>query len=482
MKRNEAVFLLLLTLAALFIHGYHPWVEDAEIYLPGVEKILHPQLFPFNTEFFQSHANLTLFPNLVAASVRVTHLPLDYAIFLWQLASIFLFLLACLKLSGKCSADPLAQWSGVTLIAALLTLPVAGTALYLMDQYINPRNLVASVAILSVIKMLDKKYLQAGLLLAVSALIHPLMSSFAISFCVLLQVMKTARLPSGLVLLSLLPFGISLAPASAAYHQAALSHTYECVTHWAWYEWLGGFAPLVFLWFYTRIARAKGSVNMELMCRTLIVYQLLFIAAALALDIPARFEALARLQPMRSLYLLYVLFLLLSGILLGEYVLKKHIWRWLLLFIPLCIGMFAAQCSLFPASPHIEWPWAASKNAWVQAFEWVRDNTPASAEFALDPFYLALPGEDENGFRVIAERGSMADAVKDSGVVTMFPDLADEWWEQVQATANWRNFRAQDFERLRERYHVTWVVLQQPGTAGLECPYRNATVVVCRLE
>jgi hypothetical protein len=52
--------LLLLTAGALLVHGYHPYAEDAEIYLPGVEKILHPELFPGKQEFFASHASLTI--------------------------------------------------------------------------------------------------------------------------------------------------------------------------------------------------------------------------------------------------------------------------------------------------------------------------------------------------------------------------------------------------------------------------------------
>jgi hypothetical protein len=28
----------------VLVSGYHPYAEDAEIYLPGVEKILHPEL------------------------------------------------------------------------------------------------------------------------------------------------------------------------------------------------------------------------------------------------------------------------------------------------------------------------------------------------------------------------------------------------------------------------------------------------------
>jgi len=41
-----------------------------------------------------------------------------------------------------------------------------------------------------------------------------------------------------------------------------------------------------------------------------------------------------------------------------------------------------------------------------------------------------LPGEDTHGFRAIAQRSMIADAGKDSGAVSMFPPLADEWYQQ----------------------------------------------------
>ena len=72
-KSRDLLWLLLLTLGALLVQGYHPFAEDAEIYLPGVEKILHPELFPVGREFFLSHARMTFFPNVIALSLRVTH-------------------------------------------------------------------------------------------------------------------------------------------------------------------------------------------------------------------------------------------------------------------------------------------------------------------------------------------------------------------------------------------------------------------------
>jgi hypothetical protein len=113
---------------------------------------------------------------------------------------------------------------------------------------------------------------------------------------------------------------------------------------------------------------------------------------------------------------------------------------------------------------------------------WIRDNTPPDAVFALDPDYMRLPGEDVVGFRCLARRSRLADSVKDGGVVSMFPPVADTWWEQVQAQTPWKKLQAGDFARLREKYGVSWVVLQQPGVAGLDCAFENAAVRVCRLR
>jgi hypothetical protein len=479
LKLKDFFLLSILTFGALLVHGYHPWAEDAGIYLPGVEKLLHPDLFPFNAQFFESHAHLTFFPNLMAALVRVSHLPLEVVLFVVQLISIFLFLLACWQLMCRCFPGENARWAGVTMMAALLTLPVAGTALYVIDQYVNPRNLVACAAIFAIVKVIDEKYFQAVLFLLFAAAIHPLMPVFAFSLCVVVLCIKEFGRTS---LAGLLPFGIMLEPSSPAYHQAALSHPYHYFLQWHWYELLGAVAPIPILWWFSRIARSRQLRNLDLLCRALIVYELVYLPTGVILSSSARFETVARLQPMRSLYLLYVLFFLFAGGLLGEYVLKNRVWRWVALFVPLCAGMFWAQLVLFPASAHIEWPGTAARNPWVQAFEWIRTNTPADAIFALDPFYMEIPGEDENGFSAIAQRSMLADAVKDSGAVSMFPSIADEWLAQVQAQSNWKTFQASDFQRLQAKYGINWVVLQQPGIAGLDCPYRNAAVVVCQVN
>lgn len=443
-------------------------------------KLLNPSLFPTNAEFFGEHAGHSLYPNLIAASVRISHLPLPWTAFLWHIVSIFLMLAATWRLASALFENPRARWAAVALMAALLTLPVAGTALYILDQYLNPRNLAAFAGVFAVAETLRRRYVIALPWLVFAALVHPLMSSFAILLCVWLVVLRRYR-PRPLGFIALLPFGL-LDPAPPAYHEVALRQPYFFVTRWEWYEWLGLIAPVLLFWWFARLGRRRGMQNVELVSRAMIPYIIVAALAAVVLAIPARFEALARFEPLRCLALSYIVLIVIGGGFLGQDVLQGRAWRWLALFVPLSLGMFWAQRQLFPASAHIEWSWAKPRNPWAQAFDWIRDNTPNDALFALNPNHMALPGEDEIGFRARARRSMLADAVKDKGAASAFPPLATRWLEQVEDQKNWKQFQKEDFARLREKYGVSWLVVEQPGRAGLNCPYENSAVKVCRVD
>ncbi len=484
---RDTALLLLLTCAAVLVHGYHPFAEDAEIYVPQIRKLLHPGLYPFGSQFFESHAHLTLFPDLVAALVRLTHLPLSVVLFLCHFASIFLLLLACKRIAARCFPTGAGRWAAVALVAALLTLPATGTALYLMDQYFNPRSISTFSILFAVDAALERKYLRTVLWLVFTALIHPLMIVFGAFYIVLLGATQRAisrrTAPAFLSAAPALAAAPSLLHPSRAFYQTLHDHPYYFVLQWHWYEWLGIFAPLALLWWFGRIAQSKERPVLRALALASIPFGLACWLGALLVSIP-RLQVLAIGQPMRGFQLLYLLLLLIAGGRAGETLLKRRILVWVALFAPICAGMAVVQFQLFPSDRHIEWPGAASTNPWVQAFEWARANTPDNAVFALNPEYMALPGEDRQGFRAIAARSSLADAVKDWSASAMFPGLplASECLEQVHAARGWRNFGLPDFERLKRTYGVTWVVVERPAAAGLACPYQNSRVFVCRLN
>jgi hypothetical protein len=148
--------------------------------------------------------------------------------------------------------------------------------------------------------------------------------------------------------------------------------------------------------------------------------------------------------------------------------------------------MFLVQRQLFSASPHIELPGTMRKNEWLEAFEWIHQNTPRDAMFALDPLYLQSRGLDYHGFRALAERSMLADRIKDRAVTNPLPGMAETWLEQVKAREGWKDFGAEDFRRLKKDFGVNWIVVENKGAAnpaaGLDCPHRNEAVSVCKID
>lgn len=477
----------------MLVQGYHPGLEDDAFYLAAIKHNLNPALFPHDADFFRLQFQATIFDKLIASSLRWTHVPLEWGILFWQWAVTVLILWGCWRISRRCFTEPHAHWAAVTLVAVLLTLPVSGTGLTLTDQYLHPRALATAVILAAIVAVLDGRQLLAGALLAAAFFLHAIMAAFGVSYCLFLlwkrsERIQTAQQRTAVMAVLFLPLGWVFEPASDAWRQAAATRPFYFVLRWHWYEWLGVVAPLALLWWFRALAQRRRQTVLAHTAERLVYFGAFQLVVALIMLLPARLERLRPLEPMRFLHLVYLLFVLLAGGLLGQYVLKRNALRWLMLFVPLSAGMFYAQRQMYPATPHLELPGAASRNenendnAWVQAFRWISRNTSVDSQFALDPRYMELPGEDYHGFRALAERSVLADAVKDGGMAARVPSLAPLWLREVEAQRGWRSFQRPDFQRLKAQFGVDWVVLNAPGVEGLSCPYQNSQVVVCRVE
>ncbi|MGB9198093.1 MAG: hypothetical protein WCB53_14315 [Terriglobales bacterium] len=531
-RRRTIALLLLLTAAAIAIQGYHPGLEDDAYYLAAIKRDLNPALFPHDADFFRLQFQATIYDKLIAASIRITHLPPDLTIFLWQLAVTLAILAVCLAIARRCFQKPEAHWSATAAVAALLTIPVSGTGISLTDQYLHPRALATAAILAAIVAILDNRYLRAALFLVAAAAVHVIMAAFGLSLCFFLswrQLREDSRprsgssarailacwvcwLPSGaklgrhaaILASAALPLHWLFQPTTEAWRAAANTRHFNHLTAWPWYEWLGVIAPFFILYYFGRQARIEADKRSQPKSATrarfstaLLYYALFQFAVALIILLPPQLERLRPFEPMRYLHLVYLLMFLIGGGLIGDHILGKNIYRWLLLFLPLSAGMFYAQRQMYPATAHLEFPGRAPSNDYLRAFQWIRGstiingqpraNTPVDALFALDPYYMEQPGEDFHGFRALAERSSLADMVKDPGMVARVPTLAEIWQSEVNATKNWQNFQSSDFARLKTTFGVTWVVLAKSTAASqaatdLICPYQNQTVEVCRIE
>lgn len=487
MQRNERLTriaaILFFTLLGFVVMGYHPGLEDDGLYLPAVKADLNAALYPRNAAFFRLQVQATMFDRWMAGFVRLTHIPLPWAELLWQLVALYAALWACLSIARHLFRETSAQWAAVAMVSAMFTLPVSGTALFLMDQHLHPRNLATALILLAVAQVLNGRRILAAALLLAGFAMHPLMAAMGISFCIFLTAALSRTLPARLrsSAAGALPLAWVLEPPNAGWRRALDAHTYYYLYRWQWYEWLGALAPLALFCLLWRVARRHHEPKLARFALVVFLYGAFqqFVAFAL-LSSPALIR-LTPLQPMRYLQLAYYFMALIAGGLLGRFVLKARAWRWAVFLIVFNGGMLYAQCAEFSASPHIEWPGLPSANPWLQAFAWIRQNTPTDAYFALDPYYWRAPGEDYHGFRALAERSQLADAMKDAAAVTQVPELGPEWERQVAAEQGWSNFRLADFERLKQEFGVDWVLVSLPQPAGIDCRWHNDLLAVCRI-
>jgi hypothetical protein len=477
-----------LTAGALFIHGYHLGVEDAEIYLPAARLFRHPALYPYGREFFLSHGRLSAFGPIVALTGKLTHLSLDWTFFAWYVATLFATLVFSWLFAAACFESERARWSAVLVMTAVLTMPVANTGLLLMDPYLTARSFSTPLTLLGVVCILERRFAWAGLAVLATAAVHPQMAAYLLFLILVLWVAEVnrsrvrARVPALASAIGVIPTQFQFSPASGPYREALFSRDYFFLYNWSWYHWLGLLGPLAILaWFWKSDLRGTRPVFKHISF-ALIPFGVVSIAAALLLCSSPEFQMFVRLQPLRSFDLVTLLFVLLGAGVLGEYLGRRRPWAIAAICAGLATGMFIVARRTYPHSAQIEMPARTSSNPWVNSLLWIRRNTPVDAVFAVDSRYFKDPVVDVHGFRAVSERSALADYYKDSGVVSLFPNLAREWKEMSSATYGLNHFSLAQFRRLKSEYpEVTWTVIHGSAPAGMDCPYQQKGFSVCQV-
>ncbi len=504
--------LVTLTALTLCVHGYHPLAEDGGLYVAGVQYTLDPSLFPHYTDFVREHLRFSLFAPLVAGIVRLTHLTLPSALLLIDLFSIWLTLFAARQILRRViPTSDAAQLTGIALLAAWWTMPVAGTSLLLMDPYVTARSLSTPLSLLAIAFALDDWHpkLSSALLcvlsLSLAVTLHPLMAGYAIAFVI---VLRCSRLNLTLKTRTLLWLSLASAafivaailqsfapPESPAAIAAAITRYYWFLSQWQWYELLGLAGPPAILTLLLIFRSSKLAASARSLCHaSLVIAAIVTLTALFFAHESYPTHLVARLQVLRIYLLLYAVMTLLLGATLFQLCNEKlqqtpsPTTRRILRATPTLITIAMAtimgfvQRQSFPASPHVELPWRAPNlNPWVQAFLWAKANTPTDALFALDAKYVNEDGEDAQTFRATALRSALPDYSKDGGEASITPALAPQWQQGAAAQKN----LSQQSDTQRDAnllpFHVTWMVLHSAAVTSHPCPYNNGAIKVCEL-
>lgn len=466
--------------------GYHPGIEDDGVYLAAVKADVRPTLYPHDSDFFRLQLQATEFDRWMADFVDKTGISVSRAETLWQFLSLFSILWACYAIAKQIFPETRAQWAGVAMVSAMFTLPVAGTALYLFDQHLHPRTIATALILIAITRILANKHWQAVPFLFLALLMHPIMAALGISFCCILALTVAECAfawlrPWRSSMAAAVPLGWIFEPPSPTWREALQTRTYYFLGKWAWYEWLGALTPLVLFWLLHRFAKKSGRALLSRVSLGIAIYGVFQLGVALVMLTPPALVRLTPLQPMRFLHLIYLFMALFGGCLIGQYLLKSSAWRWALFLLTIYTGMYIPQRLLYPNSLHLEIPGRSTGNEWLQAFAWIRQNTPVDAYFALNPDYMEMPGEDYHGFRALAERSQLADEVKDSAVVTQVPELGPRWHRETHAEDGWEHFGLNDFRRLNQEFGVDWVLVTKKQAEQLSCPWHGQELAVCHV-
>lgn len=486
--RAPRSFLLpvLLVPVVLLIDGYHPFAGDAGIYAAGIRHILNPALYPVNAVFVTAFDRFSVFGWLVAALVRTLHASLTWTLFAIHLFSIFLFLVACRHLASRMFDSELSRIGSVLLAAACFSLPVAGTALVLMDPYVTARSFSTPLSLLAIAACIDRAWLRAILLLGLAAFLHPLMGAYSAGFVILLALVCFGRVRWAVVLCVAVVAAAAAAfatahgvPVSAAYRQAVslAPRSFLFVARWHWYEIVGMIVPL--LLYGIALLRFRRFTRIGSVCLTCILLGSTSVVIAALFVPPTGPYLLVPLQVLRSFHVIYAVGVVLCGGVLGV-LMKRRRPAALGVAVLVFAAMFAAQRATWPDCDSVEWPGLPPANPYEQAFLWIRGHTAADAVFAFDPQLVYRSGEDEQGFRAISERDQLADD-KDAGVVAVIPHLADRWARQRNAEFSVDRMTDGERRAILCPLGANWLLLAPHAQTGLSCPYRNEVVKACRL-
>jgi hypothetical protein len=481
--------LILLTIASILLNGYHLGHQDQAVWLAAVKKSLDPGLYPFDSAFFLAQTQYSLFPQLIAWSASTTRLPLDLVVFLWHVLSIFLFLLASLQLARRIFPTKCGQWGAVAAVWGARLMTASGSKVNLTDRYLHPRDLAVVALLFAFAAVLDGK-LRALVWIVLAAIMHPTMA--VIGACHLAfqgwRPHRPEKAISAVIPLTVLAIGPVPNPV---WRQVVESRSFLLPLHWHWYEWLGVIGPLAMLVWFAHLGDRRGLALVGHISRRVVLAGGLGVIGAVVISVLPPLERFIPTEPMRVLHFVYFCWIFLGGGLLVEYVLRDRPMRWVVFLAPILIAAYLANALTYHSSPQVEWPGRLPANDWVRAFDWARSNTPPDAIFALNPDSMNLPGNDSHGFRAFAERGALADKLKDRAVTANCPELAYAWRQETRDLDHWENFEAADFERLAKRYGVSWAVLERTSRAGssvhaaadagLICPYLNQTLMVCEI-
>lgn len=513
------LIILLLSILAIFIHGYQFAVSDQEIFIPYILKSQNPTLFPNDSLFNQSSAHASLFYPVIGFLTKFFDLQVVF--FVGYLIFQFAFFFALHRLSKNLLKDnKLAYFS---LLPFLLPKFIGGTAAMTFDLFFGYRSVGIVFLIFYLSFLVEKKFAKSFTIALVGLLFHPLSIIPVILALPALMIYDSGSklkdlfrflfLPSLAIMIIFLLFRnnftkeLFIIKDNVWLSVIKLRDNYLFISTWHLRAWEALALPFTLIILF--INRLDKNIKRLIIILSLVSLSI-FTANFFLLE-TFKIPSLAQFQLVRAIVPLAYIGLIISPRFLTT---SNRLVKFLgtISFIFLCLNLFdlyAISVILFSISPvlsrgkfqkeisikpalliitaiiflnliinakspldfkeEIQFP--KNQNDWINLQLWAKQNTRENEAFLTPPW--------QTGFRIFSQRSIMGD-IKDGAVVIYAKDYAIKWSKLMKDLQKYDSFTDEDFVALSKNYNFDYIVTSN-RELKFNVVYKNNSYIIYRI-
>ncbi|MBD3182429.1 hypothetical protein GF312_09070, partial [Candidatus Poribacteria bacterium] len=164
------LFLLLITTLGLFINGYRYGVADQAMYIPMIDRIINPYLFPGDYLFEEASEGYNLWIPAVAFLSRF--IPKEWLFFTGYIITRILLFWSIYHISMNLFESRGAAFVGILFL--LVRKPVGGTATSTQEVFFTLRSNAIPIALAFLIPYFRGRFILSAILCGITFVIHPI--------------------------------------------------------------------------------------------------------------------------------------------------------------------------------------------------------------------------------------------------------------------------------------------------------------------
>ncbi|MDP2649744.1 MAG: hypothetical protein Q8P10_02775 [bacterium] len=509
------LFICLLSITSLFIHGYRFGVSDQEIFIPYILKWQDQTLFQKDDLFNQISAHTSAFYPIFGYISKLINI--EVVFFISYIIFKFLFFCAIFKLAKTILKNN--NLAFASLLMFIMPKFIGGTATSTFDDFFGYRSLGSIFLIYYIACCLEGK-LKSSLLFAMAGfLFHPLSiianaPILAVIFIRNKFKLNTKKLFLILGIVGLVALGISLQlPQDDQWFSVIKQrNNFLLVSSWGVKSFLSLFLYLGLILYFVRKIFTKTKKDILIITT---VCLLTFVINILVFDVLknpelAKFQLVRSITPLAyiglamcpmfligkklherlvgwacfislSLNLFYIFIIFFAVFFIFDIMSKnsqsfklKDKTIFILITTILILGAFSRGLSFQRIANKIQYP--KPLNDWINLQLWAKSNTAKSSIFLVPP--------TQTGFRIYSQRPIVGD-MKDGAVAIYSSSYAKKWSEANKDFKNYDSLTETDVNSLKEKYGFSFLVNPKDASNNnylkFNVVYKNGSFVVYKL-